>query len=93
MPFNPGNFNFTGVTCPDGTSLEYSIDGGTTYSTTEPSYPNDSAQSFELCVRCVCLGTDPGPSTCVQVNSADPSACCPTLTTPTAPVVTDSTCS
>ena len=91
MPFTSGNFNFTGVTCPSGSTLEYSVDGGTTWTTTTPTYPNTSEESFELCVRCTCNGSA-GPMTCVPVSSVDPNGCCPTLTAPPAPVVTDSIC-
>lgn len=93
MPFNSGSYDFTNVTCPPNSSLEYSVDGGTTWASTEPSYPNSSAEGFDLCVRCACLeGTAVSDTTCVTVASIDPDSCCPTLNAPSAPVVVDSSC-
>jgi len=85
------------ITCPAGSTAEYSVDGGTTWVTTVPAYMQTTAMT--VTVRCLCDedGTTASPN--AEVTTV-PGMCVPPAcavagdlaTAPTPPVVTESTC-
>jgi len=70
----PGTFTVT-TSCGAGSSIEWSTDSGTTWSTTAPTYDNATAQT--VIARCV-NDTD---NTCISAEStavtSAPNDCCP----------------
>jgi len=52
MTLSGGALDFAASTCPAGSTLEYSTDGGATYSTTAPAY--DQTNAITVTVRCTC---------------------------------------
>lgn len=65
--------------CPTGSSLEYFLDGGTTWTTTLPTYDDDNAITIDT--RCVCDNDDTNVSAVSSITT-DPGECpvCPDLT-------------
>ncbi len=73
-PNTPGAFSVT-TACGTGSTIEWSTDNGTTWSTTTPTYTNANAQT--VIARCV----DNVDNTCLSAESAavtsSPNDCCP----------------
>ncbi len=80
-----GSINTGTLTCTTG-SLEYSINGGISWTSTVPAYNNTTA--LTMLVRCYCNST----SASVSVSFATTPATCPSISTP-AIGNTSSTCS
>lgn len=89
-----GVINAPTTACPSGSILEYSVDGGTSWSTTVPMYNQTSAMT--ITTRCLCTidTTVSSPVTNITTVPATCPNCDPTLTTTSAPtvIVTESTC-
>ena len=70
----PGSFDFSGL-CPTGVDLEFSTDGGMTWSGTAPAYDQENPITFEI--RCTCneglpVSTPSTPVTTAPVPCAPP---------------------
>lgn len=95
MAFQQGNIDYSGISCPADTEIVYSLDGGTTYTTTPPTYEEVDNANDEVCIACRCLDngtTISNNPTCVTISPVDPNTCC-TPQDPTGTiVVTDSDC-
>lgn len=94
MAFVQGTIDYSGVSCPAGTEIVYSLDGGTTWQTTPPTYAEIDAANDEVCISCRCLD-DPtviGVASCTTITPVDPSTCCTAQSPTGAPVVVDSNC-
>lgn len=64
MTLIPGSIDYSATTCANaGDVLEYSLDGGTTWSTTQPTYADVEAAAMgnTLDVRCECGGNASAP--------------------------------
>jgi len=89
-----GEISAPTMSCPDGSTLEYSVDGGA-WTTTLPSYNQNT--SIEINTRCIC---DADPDVISEESSitTDPGECpaCPDLSLITSEdldiIVTESTC-
>ncbi len=83
------------ITCPTDATAEYSIDGGTTWSTTVPTY--DQTNAITVTVRCLCDEDMMTASPTAEVTTV-PGMCAvctiaaDLMTAPAAPVVVESTC-
>ncbi len=80
--------------CPTGSTLEYSTDGGTTWSTTLPAY--DQTNSITVETRCLCDFDDTQVSPTSSITTTPgPCSACPDLTAaaPAAVISSESTCS
>ena len=84
-----GSLAAPAASCPTGSTLEYSTDGGTTFSTILPTY--DQFNSISVITRCNCdaIPSQSSPLTTITTN---PVACpdCPILDIAPPPIVIDS---
>jgi len=86
------------ITCPPGSTAEYSIDGGTTWATTVPAY--DQTTAITVTVRCLCdedmmTASPTSEVTTVPGMCPDPAACAiaaDLATAPAPPTVIESVC-
>ena len=90
-----GVVDTTGNNCPAGTSLQFAIQGGSSFSSTLPSY--DQNTSITLLATCICGNDNTYRSDTVSVVTA-PGLCpeCPDLSLVELPIefsITESTCS